>query len=80
MSILIKGMEMPQNGCTTIIIMSNGTVYRTGDLKELGTAVPVRDHGDLIDRDMVLRKAWDVETFVDAVKYAPSIIPAEEGE
>ena len=42
--------------------------------------VAVPKHGDLIDRDMVLEKAWDVETFVDAVKYAPTIFPAEEGE
>ena len=42
--------------------------------------ISVPDHGDLIDRDMVLEKAWDVETFGDAVKYAPTIIPAEEGE
>jgi len=42
--------------------------------------VEVPNHGDLIDRDMVMEKAWDMETFADAVKHAPTIIPADREE
>lgn len=77
--ILIKGMEMPYN-CGHCFL-------RRGECKERiympnrpsnCPLIPVPDHGDLIDRDMVLEKAWDVETFVDAVKCAPTIIPADK--
>ena len=43
-------------------------------------AIPVPSHGDLIDRDMVLKKSWDMDTFYDAVRFAPTIIPAEKEE
>ena len=52
--------------------------YFLGHKDDSCPIIPVPDHGDLIDRDMVLKKAWDVETFVDAVKYAPTIIPADK--
>lgn len=79
--IYIPGMKMPiscwdcflRKDCDEIIIWSKRRPSKC-------PLIAVPDHGDLIDRDMVLKKAWDVETFVDAVKYAPTIIPAEEGE
>ena len=92
MSILIKGMEMPKccYDCELIDIVTSCPHY---DLPSEAYCqidyirkrrdkdcplVAVPDHGDLIDRDMVLEKAWDVETFVDAVKYAPTIMAADK--
>ena len=52
-------------------------------------AIPVPTHGDLIDRDELVKKCeWanvDDDTDVRAIRYdvvcnAPTIIPAEEGE
>ena len=91
MSILIKGMEMPKSCAECDIKVRcfenakniEWLTYHPAFYEERLTDCPlisVPDHGDLIDRDMVLEKAWDVETFVDAVKYAPTIIAAEEGE
>lgn len=83
--IYIKGMEMPKScdecccmnpyyGCA--FIGAVGGVY--GKRSKDCPLISVPDHGNLIDRDMVLKKAWDVETFVDAVRFAPTIIPADK--
>ena len=53
MSILIKGMEMPQGNSTiNVLIYADGTVY-TGygnDSQYSAVSVPP-PHGDLVDRD-----------------------------
>ena len=95
MSVLIKGMEMPKDGCHHIIcIYADGTVSTGG--KEY-TAVPVPPHGDLIDRRYAIATACSgrirtlpttedgenwirVEEVRESIKNAPTIIPAEEGE
>ena len=80
MSILIN-MEIPTSP-VLFCIHPDGKVFADleGGWKEY-QAVPVPKHGDLIDRDMVLKKSWDMDTFYDAVRFAPTIIPEEsEGE
>jgi len=58
MSILIKGMEMPADDMKNIMILSDGRVFQFsgyGNPKPLGTAIPVPDHGRLVDADEVKR-------------------------
>lgn len=50
MSIIIKGLSLPERGCVNVQIWPDGRVV---ELKggEIGTAMELPDHGDLIDRD-----------------------------
>ena len=92
MSVLIKGMEMPQKGeyeCT-IRVWADGTAMLYGNSKLIdgGELVPVPPHGRLIDADAIradidekrpgrsYEDAWTL-TVIDA---APTIIPAEEAD
>ncbi len=63
MSILIKGMEMPNTGmCKTITIFDNGVVVEGNGSEKLGIAVPVQPHGRLVDADAnlsVMRRVLD---------------------
>lgn len=68
--ILIRGMEMPQEGFVEILIRDDGTVQQTGksyridgtdyytpyigEIPVMYEAVPVTPHGDLIDRDKLI--------------------------
>ena len=71
MSILIKGMEMPkENDYTIAIVYGDGVVteyhedywIRGADgEKQLGIAVPVPPHGDLIDRDKLEK---DIDNYI----------------
>ena len=96
MSILIKGMEMPKDGnWRSIRIYPDGTIGRPigfGDytLVEGAKAVPVPEHGDLIDRREAIidanERAYDfwlsdeeVNATIQFLKEQPTIIPAEEG-
>ena len=68
MSILIKGMEMPKDGALLCL-----KIYPTGIVRicfslpqppdsKIATAIPISDHGDLIDRDAMAKDlAYDVE-------------------
>lgn len=61
MSVLIKGMEMPESGYKTLYIHSNGYVYEpTNDNQiwnTIGKATPVpTPHGRLIDADSLIAK------------------------
>lgn len=79
--IYIKGMEMPKDGSFEVLVVHDNGIVTKGffpNENEHTKAIFIPDHGDLIDRDMVLEKAWDVETFVDAVRFAPTIIPADK--
>lgn len=110
MGVYIEGMEMPKEGFVEILIRDDGTVQQTGQSYRIdGTdyytpyvgerpvmykAVPVPEHGRLIDADAygeILRGLGSRDyrrekgTICDAIKmlqphYAPTIIPAEEGE
>lgn len=61
MSVYIKGMEMPTEGFITVTITSDGRVVGNSqkingkfeylDNKDIASAIPVPDHGRLIDAD-----------------------------
>ena len=84
MSILIRGMEMPnkKNGAVLIIYPDGRCAFENGEEYK---AVPVPPHGDLIDRDALRAEVKKHATPSDAwvfslIRTAPTIIPAEEGE
>ena len=87
MSILIKGLEMPKDGCHHLVyIYADGTVLSGREHK----AVPVPSHGRLIDADSKTfptphrnpsndyMKGWNA--CLRSVQQQPTIIPAEEEE
>lgn len=86
MGIYITNMEMPK-GIEMIVVFSNGTVHKClpgmREYVEKGTAVPVPPHGDLIERDALIKQArtqfdWNDVVDVEDIANAPTIIPAEE--
>ena len=87
MSILIKGLNMPKGDKALIVVInSNGTVDRPNwrwdcTLIKGAEAVELPDHGDLIDRDILLSKVqkWYWEA-LETVKRMPPVIPAERIE
>ena len=94
MSILIKGMEMPTDSFIRIILYPNGQAVKANavDYEEF-EAIPVPPHGDLIDRDALIKDGW-LNLHKEVMRmggYAihelplknpsiPVIIEAEEGE
>ena len=88
--ILIKGMGIPKD-CkyVDVRIFRDGTAttstaeepfYKRMDVVEVPTP-----HGDLIDRDALIKQArtqfdWNDVVDVEDITNAPTIIPAEEGE
>jgi len=91
MSVLIRGMEMPKRGMV-VNIYADGRVTNHFDEfgKTIGKAVPVPPHGDLIDRDALMKSESPIGKMMmfggqyvfteNEIKNAPTIIPAEEGE
>lgn len=78
MSILIKGMEMPKHA-VGVLIQPDGTVldYRYGTLA--GQAVPIPPHGDLIERDEILKdKVSNAYISRFEIDNAPTIIEADD--
>lgn len=79
MSVLIRGMEMPnkKNGAVLIIYPDGKCAFEDGKTYQ---AVPVPSHGRLIDGDAVVR---EIESFCGThwttmeIKRSPTIIPAE---
>ena len=93
MSILIKGVEMPTGcGALTLNVWSDGQVeiFDTDGEWKTSEAVPVPPHGDLIDRDALVKAGEDIHETdgyesvwgfsYDMIRNAPTIIEAEEGE
>ncbi len=92
MSLLIKGMEMPTEfsfDYLAIVIYADGTIRSIhGNVIEGAEAVPVPPHGDLIDRDTLKKQGYFFPCAIGteyaiplrAVREAPTIIQAEEGE
>lgn len=83
MSILIKGMKMPEKGkYIDIIIFDSGKVVYYEDGQEFGEAVELPDHGDLIDKDSLVKMCdaphWCV--WLSEIEDAPIVIPAERKE
>ena len=83
MSILIKGMEMPQgNSIINVLIYADGTVYtgHVNDSRYSAVSVPT-PHGRLIDADAI--QDYNVETFGQRlliIDTAPTVIEAEGSE
>lgn len=97
MSVLIKGMEMPINceECPCFneedflcqvyykILRVENIINRRADFCPL---VELPPHGDLIDRNALMKKgmplSFSVQKWVQEVDIvcAPTVIPAEEGE
>lgn len=87
MSVLIKGMKMPEGEVMTINIWADGRVYILGKnpMMLYDAAVELPDHGDLIDRDELLKRAVFMPRggvnlplmYMSYVKAAKAIIPAE---
>lgn len=87
MSLLISGLNLPNDKPVTLFITSNRNVYLEGVLLS-GKAVPVPPHGRLGDMDAIARK---IRRFGDYVEFTKdeiagwfengdfeTIIPAEE--
>lgn len=59
MSILIKGMEMPEKGHILSVVIKDGKVIGANTGKVLSKEViELPPHGDLIDRDALMRDGW----------------------
>ena len=87
--IYIKNLDIPtkKKGVITINIYYNGEVY-CYDNEDIQKAIPVPDHGRLIDADAIVRKCKDekggyysYESAVigEAVDSASTIIPSDKG-
>ena len=82
--IYIHDMKLPEEGWHKVIkIFSDGTVVSYYDSVELGKAVPVPDHGDLIERNAVVA-AYDAEHVGppgrarELMMEAPAVIQADK--
>ena len=106
--IYIPGMEMPKEGGVELLIYAEGFAVETGRVVKFGDdyayqptlgevpairAIPVPDHGDLIDRNVSRVFSWsghDGESFEDGICFALDWLeeqhvvipadPAKEGE
>ena len=82
--VYIKGMEMPKNEPMLVKINPDGSVSTTAKNNyRKYEAIPVPEHGDLIDRDALMEHLGDSE-YKGAVKrvliQAPTIIPADHAD
>lgn len=90
MSVLIKGMKMPKEGCRDCLLVKRGRVFDicpflkcavNGNVERGGKPygcplVELPDHGDLIDRDaLTATDSWEWIRHL-----APVVIPAERSE
>ena len=85
MSILLKGLKMPEgDNAVVVVIHSNGTVDRPNwqwdcTLIKGAEAISIPDHGNLIDKDVLLQHV--VEIIPQKVfDFVPVVIPAERSE
>ena len=87
MGIYIKGMEMPKRD-SYFLLTPNGNIYDadTGLTLTQFTAIPVPDHGRLIDADALIEKfpdnGWGYHDYIcaeirDEIRRAQTIIPAD---
>ena len=78
--VYIKGLPMPETGCISLHIYAGGIV-NTANYGEL-EAIPVPDHGRLIDADALL-DAWDDRHTIPskaAKVIEKTMIPADKEE
>lgn len=94
MSILIKGLKMPKGDeALVIFINSNGTIDEPNwqwdyTLIKGAKAIELSDHGDLIDRDKLMKHGVYMPmdggnlpvVYMSYVKGAEAVIPAEKSE
>ncbi len=100
MSVLIKGMEMPKNcnecplhfyegqaicSCRLLHTIDDEILKPWKNKRKDCPLVSIKPHGDLIDRDEQIERAWRLnlstrELIETMLKTASTIIPAEEGE
>ena len=95
MSVYIKGIEMPTSCSTCFTTWCIGRANNPQVMAQRGEDCPlisVPDHGRLIDADATIRELAPTEderhngaalllsVFLQILKDAPTIIPAEEGE
>lgn len=82
MSILIKGMDMPQDGCHhTITIYADGSI--ACGMRNNYSAIEIPKHGRLIDADALESAIDKYEMIHGRLKYdftasAPTIVEEEE--
>ena len=89
MSVLIRGMEMPQgNSTVNVLIYADGTVYtgHVNDSRYSAVSVPT-PHGRLIDADALMTEVMDRDLdhlqrddwkeVIQIMEDAPTIIEAE---
>lgn len=95
MSILIKGLEMPEDGALLCLRIYPSGVVRTcfsppqPPGSKIATAIPIFYHGDLIERDALKEDMDDkrdcetwigIEECLKCADAAPVVIPAERSE
>lgn len=88
MSIYIYGVDLPQHGFINLTVFANGHVVGPDDGFNsfdtvAGRAIPVPEHGDLIERDELLEKQFtddndDYVVYADDVDEMPAIVPANK--
>lgn len=89
MSVLIRGMKMPKKYPVTVTIFPDGiTIAKTiSGRRFTATAIPVKPHGDLVERKAVEELALFVQStdddkiiWLSDLNTIPTIIPAEPAE
>ncbi len=90
--LLIRGVEMPEDGMIGVFISSDRNVYDSMD-NIIGTIVPIPPHGRLIDADALMLAILDAQVdqpelaevydedyhvVLDWLRAAPTVIEAEE--
>lgn len=97
--IYIPSVGIPTEGFITVTITSDGRVVGNSqkingkfeylDNKDIASAIPVPDHGRLVDGDKIVEGCKDKEgryfsqfaaAIGETVEAAPTIIPASKGE
>lgn len=87
MSILIKGIDMPQDGCHhTITIYADGSV--ACGMRNTYSAIEIPKHGRLIDADRMMTdrmkskyyhlKNGDIAIPIIDIEHAPTVVEGEE--
>lgn len=84
MSILIKGLKMPNDGEFLDLVITADGIVRAYDQEneKIAEAVELPDHGDLIDRDKQIERAWRLKLdarglITKLLNTATVIVPAE---
>ncbi len=78
MAVLLEGINIPEGNPITINIYRNGT-WVNAYTAEDGNAIEVPEpHGDLIDREYAIKRAFDYLNPEHMLEDMPTVIPASE--